>query len=956
MPESYDRYTPPVAANVNNQTDGFAGDQSGGEFDGQVGDAGLRKDSGATSYWIQARAGDHWRNLESLSDPQDAVSRIGDLVADGAYDELKLVEARLSPTTGRTDYNPLICIEGYAVVESGVGPIAQQLLDTVRYSASRRDADSYLDLDPWRRNETAERGASTKRAADQVAKERQPADLETPGVMAPMLREAFDRLSAEHPEIRDLLAAPRNARSEDDASPHTSTANPDHEADSSASAPFLKRDAEPRTDGGGNGADSQAADRLTMLDRSTGASNAALIPKSRPQNAALRPPQGARTERVWPGRRRGVWLGGVLAGAFIVGLGIAALNPDAAIRFYAAVTAGDGGDADRRATIDYPVFPSVASVPTDPQDASTGRTPAGAEHSENGGLAALIERRDLAGLRAALEAGADANGRTADGEPLLLAAARGGGPSLVDALLLHGADPMQAVGSGETVLHAAAAEGLTDPTRLMLAAGAPVDAPGGPYGCLTPLGAAASHGQSGTAKILTDAGARVAALPGCDADPRALAAAYPSLAAYLTNAGQRVQTLETAPLVPPMVSALEEGAVIALAANLSSPPAPASTPAEDRTAYPRPPAPTAPTKIALRSDTTGGLPGSQTAGLETGARLIDPETIQEALADLIESGGADEVSALLRRVAPDVDLSALTVAADDRWGRGPRPPVDHAVLSGKLDHAAAMISAGVPPSDDLLHIIAEEPSNARLLSALPLVLQGDVDVNSRRDGETPLMTAARAGSETAVAALLANGADPTQRSADGRTAVAFARESGVTGVRERIAIAAVGPAYEPLMFGLTWRDTLDTAKPKTEVCRDVIDGFVACKLNAESWLEDTAAVVAQFDMRSGGRLVAIQLDSRLFANELEARQRFDDVVAIIDNALPSRQTGFPVRETALEQPFFEGLKPSVGSSDYDHYWPDQDGALPVYIHLKMIGHAAREGFYRVLIGNPFRVG
>lgn len=90
--------------------------------------AGPASVNGGRSYWIQGRQGTVWSNLETADDVQAAIDRLGRLVASDRYDELRLVEARLSATDGRASYAELLIVrDGEVVDPSRADPVAPSL-------------------------------------------------------------------------------------------------------------------------------------------------------------------------------------------------------------------------------------------------------------------------------------------------------------------------------------------------------------------------------------------------------------------------------------------------------------------------------------------------------------------------------------------------------------------------------------------------------------------------------------------------------------------------------------------------------------------------------------------------------------------------------------------------------------------------------------------------------------
>lgn len=102
----------------------------------------------------------------------------------------------------------------------------------------------------------------------------------------------------------------------------------------------------------------------------------------------------------------------------------------------------------------------------------------GGEGGASGGdIWAALQAGDAAAVRAALEAGADANAVSPDGAAALLVASLNGNPDVAAALLGAGADVNAAnQGNGATALHAAAFLGHADVVRLLLDHGADANA------------------------------------------------------------------------------------------------------------------------------------------------------------------------------------------------------------------------------------------------------------------------------------------------------------------------------------------------------------------------------------------------------------------------------------------------------------------------------------------------
>lgn len=343
------------------------------------------------------------------------------------------------------------------------------------------------------------------------------------------------------------------------------------------------------------------------------------------------------------------------------------------------------------------------------------------------------------------------------------------------------------------------------------------------------------------------------------------------------------------------------------------------------------------------------------------AALKQRAAFRAALADTIENGSVEDMLQLISPPAESVAVASLTDVPADARPVSARADLtdllDFALLQGRPDHAMALVAKGATPSDGILNVLKRAAAPADLERIAPIVRKAGIDPNRVSDtGMTPLMQAAYIGDARAVDALLILGADPAYATGEGLRAADFAARSKHVAVQEKLVLAADQTLYTPLMFGLSWSDTLETVQARSSVCKQVGEGFVACSLKTESWLDDTAAVIAQFDTRNGNRLVAIQVDSRLYNDADDAEVGFKKAAQLIAKVVPPDQFGFPVRDIPADVPVFESLTPNVGTGQYFQYWPDDNLSRPVYVHMKMIGYKRDRGFHRIVIGNPFRVG
>ncbi|WP_425405268.1 hypothetical protein [Hwanghaeella sp.] len=343
------------------------------------------------------------------------------------------------------------------------------------------------------------------------------------------------------------------------------------------------------------------------------------------------------------------------------------------------------------------------------------------------------------------------------------------------------------------------------------------------------------------------------------------------------------------------------------------------------------------------------------------AALKERAARHAALADAIENGTVADLRALITNPSGSVEVASLSNGSIDSGTAGAgidlTSLLDFALLQGRPAHAEALAAEGARPSDGILNALKRSADAATLKRIAPIVRKVGIDPDRVSDtGMTPLMQAAYIGDGRGVEALLALGADPAFETGEGLRAADFASRAKHVDVQEKLVLAADQALYAPLMFGLSWSDTLETVKSRSDVCKQVGEGFVACSLKAESWLDDTAAVIAQFDSRNGNRLVALQVDSHLYSDPDAAEVGFKKAAHLIAKVLPPDQFGFPVRDIPADAAMFDSLTPSTGTGQYFQYWPDDNLKRPVYVHMKMIGYKRDRGFHRIVIGNPFRVG
>lgn len=167
------------------------------------------------------------------------------------------------------------------------------------------------------------------------------------------------------------------------------------------------------------------------------------------------------------------------------------------------------------------------------------------------------------------------------------------------------------------------------------------------------------------------------------------------------------------------------------------------------------------------------------------ARGMDPNTLdgqgQNGLYLAMRTGSPKVFARLLRHSGVQVDLAN---AAGET-------PLMMAALRGLvqamrslIERGAAIQRSGWSP----LHYAASGPSAA----AVQLLLERGAEVDARApNGNTPLMQAARYGSEDSVRALLAKGADRRLRNQRGLDAAAYARLDGRESLAQRLEAGTI---------------------------------------------------------------------------------------------------------------------------------------------------------------------
>jgi uncharacterized protein len=166
------------------------------------------------------------------------------------------------------------------------------------------------------------------------------------------------------------------------------------------------------------------------------------------------------------------------------------------------------------------------------------------------------------------------------------------------------------------------------------------------------------------------------------------------------------------------------------------------------------------------------------------ARGFDPNAVDEkgqpALFLALREGSNQVAAALLKQPALQVDQAN---PVDET-------PLMMAALRGRRDWCEALLARGAQVNRTgwaPLHYAASGPE----ADVVALLLDRGAMVDARSpNGSTPLMMAARYGSETAVGLLLARGADPRLRNGRDLDAAAFARLAGREALARHLDAAA----------------------------------------------------------------------------------------------------------------------------------------------------------------------
>lgn len=338
-------------------------------------------------------------------------------------------------------------------------------------------------------------------------------------------------------------------------------------------------------------------------------------------------------------------------------------------------------------------------------------------------------------------------GAVTQDSPIADAAMRGDAEAVRE-LVRQGADVNAAQGDGMTALHWAAANGDFELAKLLMYAGAHLEAVTR-HGSHTPLHVAAASGRGEVVRALVEAGANVAATTtaGVTALHQAARAGSVEAVTALLEHGAEVDAQESAWQQTPLVfaAALDRAEVIRVLLAHGA----------DPNAY-----------TAVRN--LGELSALDGQARAARVRVLDAFREQQG-GDGNWRPGPREVQAAVR-AAHQIQLGLGTVeggAADEGYGGGDEPLGPSANTQG-----------GLTP---LLHAAREGH-----LAAVLALLEGGADINQAKRGDeyTPLLMAVINGHYDLALVLLEKGADPNLAANDG-VAPLFAVISNYWGAKTR---------------------------------------------------------------------------------------------------------------------------------------------------------------------------
>ncbi len=534
-------------------------------------------------------------------------------------------------------------------------------------------------------------------------------------------------------------------------------------------------------------------------------------------------------------------------------------------------------------------------------------------------LIKAVRARNSLEVKGLLETGTDPNVRDKYGKPALLIAANLGDLTTLSFLIKGGADVSIDSGDGRSIMHRLAIEGQMKALERLLKLGAPSEVPGGAQGCWTPIAAAIAYEQREVVEVLANYGASLDPSPGCATGPLDVADGLPKIQAQLDRI-----------LITRTESSLELG--------------PES---EINNQYANNYSPKRIQKLEAGQKLAGIIPSGAGSAL-----LAD---FAGAVERAVRNGNVTKLRELIEERPEGVILDHIQLDRPDSFGNNRLNLVDFVALENQWDMTNALVAAGLQPSIRALHFSIDHANDQRYRGLLEHLLQNGSNPDSVYDDYTPLMRAAALNRTSEIRTLLAAGADPRTKNKQGQNAAYFASLSGNLEMQEILVLSAYESDYHHLMLGLSWRDTYDSLKSKLGKCQELANEFVACKLNANKWLEMSPVnVILQFDKTIDSKLVALQIDSYLLDNPEQARFAFDRTLSKISAALPDQQKSFVNRQETEGIPLFQALLPEVQMATYSSFWSDDKKRHPVYLQLKLRSVSNKKGYLRVIIGNPFR--
>ncbi len=517
-------------------------------------------------------------------------------------------------------------------------------------------------------------------------------------------------------------------------------------------------------------------------------------------------------------------------------------------------------------------------------------------------LVDAVRRANPVMVRQLLEKGANPNSKDRYGDPVILTAARLSDMASLNLLAQGGAKLTEKDKFGQPLIYTLAQEGRVEPLEAMLKLGAPIDYRVG-NSCRTPLQIAAENGRTRVVQLLTEKGAEIGKLPGCEKAPQDYALNTEISDIFQKAAADRLEKTQKAN--PEMQSA-----------KLTDP--------------------------TIKTDDAAKPLGAFEQKLVAAIKTNNLKIVQETL-----------------KSAPEgVKFADLNIFVSGVSGTAYRNITDYALLQKSFPIAAFFQKKmGISYTPEMLHWAIDEGDKAEYKDLTKFLIRLGGDVNSFQAGLTPLMRAAVRNRTEIVESLLKAGADPQLKSNKGETAANLASLTGNKELLEMLIMAEKEGEYHAVMGNFTWSDNLADVEKNSEVCTDIQDGFRACKLKKTEWLgEKNVVMIALFDKLNANKLVALQVDLGLTNDSEALKKYFDKIIYKITQNIPKNHHNFTDKRETKNIPLFAGLASKTKAHEIYSYWSDEDRQKPVFIHIKMQADKADAGSIRVKIGNPFRAG